>query len=147
MVRIAIVGGGIGGLSVALALKEFGFEAQVYEQAPALLDVGAAIAIWPNALRVLARLGLTETVLKHAGELKEIRWLDQRGFLLNQVSIAQSVALHRADLQSTLLHALPPDWINLGQSLVACEQRNDNVIATFANGNSIEADFLIGADG
>ena len=42
--RIAIVGGGIGGLTTALALKEFGFEAEVYEQAPVLLDVGAAIA-------------------------------------------------------------------------------------------------------
>ena len=56
--RIAIVGGGIGGLTTALALKEFGFEAEVYEQAPVLLDVGAAIAVWPNALRVLERLGL-----------------------------------------------------------------------------------------
>ena len=147
MVRIAIVGGGIGGLTVALALKEFGFEAEVYEQAPALLDVGAAIAIWPNALRVLATLGLTETILEHAGELKEIRWLDRRGFLLNRVSIAQSVALHRADLQSTLLHALPPNWIKLGHTLVDYQQHDGKVIAKFANGQSIEADFLIGADG
>ena len=56
MVRVAIVGGGIGGLTTALALREFGFESEVYEQAPALLDVGAAIAIWPNAMRVLERL-------------------------------------------------------------------------------------------
>ena len=54
MVRIAIIGGGIGGLTTALALRHFGFESQVFEQTPALHDVGAAIAIWPNAMRVLA---------------------------------------------------------------------------------------------
>jgi 2-polyprenyl-6-methoxyphenol hydroxylase-like FAD-dependent oxidoreductase len=87
-VRIAIVGGGIGGLTVALALREFGFEAEVYEQAPELLDVGAAIAVWPNAMRVLERLGLAETIRAHAGEMNEIRWLNSRGHLLNQLSIS-----------------------------------------------------------
>jgi len=145
--RIAIVGGGIGGLTVALALREFGFEVEVYEQAPALLDVGAAIAVWPNALRVLDRLGLTEVINEHAGAIDEIRWLDQHGFLVNRVPVSRSVALHRADLQSTLLHALPPSWIKLGHSLVAYETRGDKVVASFANGEEIEADFLFGADG
>lgn len=145
--RIAIVGGGIGGLTTALALKEFGFEAEVYEQAPLLLDVGAAIAVWPNALRVLERLGLADTILAHSGVIDEIRWLDQRGFLINRVSIPKSVALHRADLQSTLLHALPANWIKLNHSLVNYDQRNHSVVARFTNGEEIEADFLIGADG
>src|SRR5689334_15937694 len=98
MVRIAIAGGGIGGLTAALALKEFGFEAEVYEQAPVLLDVGAAIALWPNATRVLERLGLGTMVREHAGEMREIRWLDRHGFLSNRVRISNAVALHRADL-------------------------------------------------
>lgn len=145
--RIAIVGGGIGGLTAALALREFGFEAEVYEQARALLDVGAAIAVWSNAMRVLDRLGLTNTIRTHAGEMKEIHWLDSRGFLLNRLSIPSSVALHRADLQSTLLHALPASSIKLNHSLVSFAQHSDKVIAKFSNGDSIEADFLIGADG
>src|SRR5215813_10661143 len=132
MARIAIVGGGIGGLTAALALRKFGFDSEVYEQAPALLDVGAAIALWPNALRVLERLGLESTILEHAGEMDEIRWLDQRGNLLNRVSIPQSVALHRADLQSTLLHALPPAWIKLGHTLKAYNERKDKIVASFA---------------
>jgi 2-polyprenyl-6-methoxyphenol hydroxylase-like FAD-dependent oxidoreductase len=147
MVRIAIAGGGIGGLTVALALKEFGFEAEVYEQAPALLDVGAAIAIWPNAMRVLERLGLGTMIREHAGEMAEIRWLNQHGNLINRVSISNAVALHRADLQSTLLKALPPGWIKLGHNLVDYEALEHKVVAKFHNGQEIEADFLIGADG
>ena len=146
-VRIAIVGGGIGGLTVALAFREFGFEAEVYEQAPELLDVGAAIAIWPNAMRVLERLGVARTIRAHAGEMNEIRWLNSRGHLLNQLSISEAVALHRADLQSTLLEALQPATIHLGHNLVSYAQQNDKVIATFTNGNSVEAGILIGADG
>jgi 2-polyprenyl-6-methoxyphenol hydroxylase-like FAD-dependent oxidoreductase len=147
MVHIAIIGGGIGGLSAALALREFGFESEVYEQAPALLDVGAAIAIWPNAMRVLERIKLAEVIREHAGEMKEIQWLDRRGSLINRLPIFEAVALHRADLQSILLHALQPQTIHLDHSLTNYEQRHDKIVATFANGRSIEADLLIGADG
>jgi 2-polyprenyl-6-methoxyphenol hydroxylase-like FAD-dependent oxidoreductase len=156
MDRIVIIGGGIGGLTVALALEEFGFACEVFEQAPELLDVGAAIAIWPNAMRILERLQLADRILDRAGEMEEIRWLDQHGNLINRVAIWESreqrtspaVALHRADLQSILLHALPPESINLGYSLVDYERSGENrVIAKFANGQNIETGFLIGADG
>jgi 2-polyprenyl-6-methoxyphenol hydroxylase-like FAD-dependent oxidoreductase len=147
MVRIAIIGGGIGGLTTALALRQFGFEPEVFEQAPALLDVGAAIAIWPNAMRVLERLNIAEQIVAKAGVIKQISWLDQNGLLINHVSIPQAFALHRADLQSTLLHALPQASVKLGNTLINHTQRSDKVIATFANGHSTEADFLIGADG
>ena len=147
MVRIAIVGGGIGGLTTALALRELGFESQVYEQAPALLDIGAAIAIWPNAMRVLARINLGGAIREHSGAIDEINWLDQRGQVLNRVSLQNSVALHRADLQSLLLRALAPDEIKLDHSLVSYQQHDDKIVATFTNGATVETDLLIGADG
>ncbi|HKU73943.1 MAG TPA: FAD-dependent monooxygenase [Pyrinomonadaceae bacterium] len=148
--QIAIIGGGIGGLTAALALKQSGFHSEVFEQAPALLDVGAAIAIWPNAMRALDRLQLSDKILEKAGVMKEIRWLDQDGFLINRVSITEkypAVALHRADLQAILLHSLPEESIHLDHNFVSYKQHEDKVIATFANGDSVEADFLIGADG
>jgi len=146
--QIAIIGGGIGGLTAALAFRQFGFQAEVFEQAPALLDVGAAIAVWPNAMRVLEQLQLSEKIFEKAGAMKEIEWRDQNGFTINRVSIAQTaVALHRADLQSTLLHSLPEESIHLNHAFVSYKQHDDNVIATFTNGNSIAAGFLIGADG
>jgi 2-polyprenyl-6-methoxyphenol hydroxylase-like FAD-dependent oxidoreductase len=151
MVRIAIIGGGIGGLTTALALQQYGFQFDVYEQAPSLHDVGAAIAIWPNALRVLQRLNIAEKILEKAGVMEEIRWVDQNGWLINRVSIPDvqcpAVALHRADLQSTLLHELPAASIHLGHELIDQRQQGDKMIATFANGRSTEVDFLVGADG
>ncbi len=150
MVQIAIIGGGIGGLTAALALRQSGFEAEVFEQAPELLEVGAAIAIWSNAMRVLERLNLADEILKHAGVVEELCWLDPKGVVINRVSIkgnTPAVALHRADLQNTLLHALPSAAIHLNHKLVDYKQRDEKMVATFANGNSIEADFLVGADG
>jgi salicylate hydroxylase len=151
MVQIAIIGGGIGGLTAALALQQSGFEAEVFEQAPELLEVGAAIAIWSNAMRVLQRLQLAEKILEYAGVVEELRWMDQNGFLLNRVSIADAkspaLALQRSDLQRILRQALPQSIIHLGHTLVAQRQQGDKMIATFANGRSVEADFLIGADG
>jgi 2-polyprenyl-6-methoxyphenol hydroxylase-like FAD-dependent oxidoreductase len=152
MVQIAIIGGGIGGLTAALALRQCGFEPEVFEQAPALLDVGSAIALWPNAARVLDWLQLGDKILERAGVLEEVRWLDQQGHLINHVRIAgerrfPSIALHRADLQHILLQALPESSIHLGHTLGDYQQRGDRMIASFTNGDSIQADFLIAADG
>jgi 2-polyprenyl-6-methoxyphenol hydroxylase-like FAD-dependent oxidoreductase len=151
MVRIAIIGGGIGGLTAALAFQQFGYQAEVFEQAPALLEVGSAIALWPNAMRVLERLGVAEKILDYGGIVKELCWMNRDGFPMNRVSIfdgkTPAVALHRSDLQSTLFHALPQSSIHLGQTIVDQQQKRDKIIATFANGHTVEADFLIGADG
>src|SRR5882672_712562 len=99
--RIAIIGGGIGGLTAALALRQFGFEPAVFEQAPALLEVGAAIAVWPNAMRILERLGLSDELLQHAGVIEQVCWLTSRGKRINSARLPQSnspaVALQRAD--------------------------------------------------
>src|SRR5215218_9119416 len=151
MVQIAIIGGGIGGLTAALALQQSGFQAEVFEQAPELHDVGAAIAIWSNAMRVLERLKLAEKILEYGGIVGELRWMDQNGFLLNRVPISDgktpSVALHRSDLQRTLRQALPQSSIHLGHSIVDYSQQGDKMIANFTNGQSVESDLLIGADG
>src|SRR5690349_19091584 len=141
MVRIAIIGGGIGGLTTAIELRQFGFEPQIYEQAPALLDVGAAIAIWHNAMRVLQKLKLATKIIQHAGEIKTIQWLDQNGRLINRVQLSEAraqspaVALRRTDLQEVLLHALAPASIHLGNSIIDYSATGKSLAAQFANGN------------
>lgn len=151
MARIAIIGGGIGGLSAAIAFRCYGFEAEVFEQAPALLDLGAAIALWPNAMRALQHLGIAERILDASGVMNEIRWLTEEGKTLNRVRIgntqAPAVALHRADLQRILLETLPSGTVRLGHRFLKQDQASDTTTATFSNGHSITSGFLIGADG
>src|SRR5688572_1679201 len=100
--RIVIVGGGIGGLAAALALRREGFRASVYEQAPELLEVGAGIAVWPNAFRVLERLGLGGEVQARAGHIRRASWLGRGGETYKHFAFpetgAPAVALRRADL-------------------------------------------------
>jgi len=149
--RIVIVGGGIGGLAAALAMRREGFEPAVYERAPALLEVGAAIALWPNAFRVLGRLGLSETVLERAGRIGHARWLGRDGRLYNRFEFPETelpaVALHRADLQGALLHALPPESVHLGKTFAGFDARGEEVAARFDGGEEVACDVLVGADG
>jgi 2-polyprenyl-6-methoxyphenol hydroxylase-like FAD-dependent oxidoreductase len=151
MSRIAIIGGGIGGLATAISLRRYGFEPEVFEQAPKLLDVGAAIALWSNAMRVLDYLSLRDKILESAGEIKEIRWLTQDGTTLNSVRFSAqampSVALHRADLQHILLNALPPSSIHLNHSFLEQNDGGGKIQVSFNNGKSVDCEFLIGADG
>lgn len=149
--RIVVVGGGIGGLAAALAMRREGFSPVVYERAPALLEVGAAIAVWPNAFRVLERLGLGDTVLGRAGRISHARWLGRDGRLYNRFEFPltglPAVALHRADLQGALLHALPSESVHLGKSFAGFEARGEGVYARFDEGTEVTCDVLIGADG
>jgi 2-polyprenyl-6-methoxyphenol hydroxylase-like FAD-dependent oxidoreductase len=150
-VKIAIIGGGIGGLTTALALRHFGFEPEVFEQAPELLEVGAAIAMWPNALRVLLKLGVGEKVIEHAGVIEQIRWQDRAGKPFNQTRLptrnVPAVALHRADLQSVLLDALPGSSIHLGHDFTNCQQEHGAIRIDFTSHSPLRCDVLIGADG
>jgi 2-polyprenyl-6-methoxyphenol hydroxylase-like FAD-dependent oxidoreductase len=150
-VRIGIIGGGIGGLTAALALRQFGFAPQVFEQAPNLLEVGAAILMWPNAMRVLHRLGLATAIREHGAVLEQAQWLRRDGKLLNQFLLPKSdvpaVALHRANLQHALVQALPQETVHLGHVFERYEQLPDQIIVHFNNESSVSCDVLVAADG
>jgi salicylate hydroxylase len=155
--RVIIVGAGIGGLTAALALRQAGFDAHVYEQASVLREVGAGVAISPNAVKVLHRLGLVEAlravgVAPHSMDSRD--W--QTGALLGRVPLAdEAVArwgapfyhLHRADLHDALRAALGDRHITLGARCVAVEQSGTAVDARFADGRDATGNLLIGADG
>jgi len=149
--RIAIIGGGIGGLTTALTLKQAGFDPEVFEQAPELLEVGAAIAVWPNAMRILDRLGLGQEIRRRGGAIEQVRWLDFRGTLINSSRIPKSetpaLALQRADLQSSLLRAWTSPAIHLGKVFRNFQKQQQLVRADFADGSTIDCDLLIGCDG
>jgi salicylate hydroxylase len=155
--KIAIIGGGIGGLSAALHLLKAGLDIHVYEQAPRITEIGAGIQISPNASRLLIRLGL-RSALDAAGVLPQAihqrRWDDGR--TLQRAPLGQPVEeafgapyyhFHRADLANLLAAALPPERVHVGHKLVDLAEKGDRVTARFGNGASVDADLLVGADG
>ncbi|MHB2263771.1 FAD-dependent monooxygenase [Aliihoeflea sp. PC F10.4] len=158
--QIAIIGGGIGGLTAALALLREGFEVEVFEQAPELREVGAGVQISANGTRVLFELGLEDDIMAVASEAqgKEIRlWNSGKTwklFDLGKQSIERYgfpyVTIHRNDLHQALamgIRRIAPDAIRLGQRCVAIDQSDKSVTVDFENGNSISTDIVIGADG
>jgi salicylate hydroxylase len=155
--RILIVGAGIGGLTAALALRQAGFDAHVYEQTSVLREVGAGVAISPNAVKVLHKLGLAE-VLRTVGVVSDSMdsrdW--QSGALLGRVPLAEAAVerwgapfyhLHRADLHDALRAALGDPHITLGARCGAVEPHDTAVTARFADAREAAGDLLIGADG
>ena len=155
--QVAIIGGGIGGLGVALSLYRAGFDVHVYEQARALREVGAGIQISPNASRVLHGLGLADE-LANLGvrplAIHQRRWDDGRTLLKAPLGDAVVAAFgfpyyqcHRADVLSMLISTLPAKRLHIGHRLIAFTDHGDCVEAEFENGERVAADAVIGADG
>lgn len=153
-IRAAIVGGGIGGLAAANALVRRGIDVTVYEQAPALGEVGAGVFIYPNSLRQLERMGLgpaLAAVGAKVGEGSEYYRMD--GTVVGRVLTTDSsgwnglYGMHRADLLGVFAKALPASAVRTGHRCVGFEQDAQVARLHFANGNKAEADLVIGADG
>ena len=155
-VSIAIVGGGLAGLAAAHALKACGKEAAVYEAAPQLGEVGAAVNTSPNANKALLAIGVGEEIAAVAnsspgiytrnmqtGEFLEFR--DRRKTSARYQ--APYYTFHRADLLNALASGLEPSLIHLGHRLTGIAERGDGVALSFANGTTVEAESVIGADG
>lgn len=151
--RVAIVGGGIGGVATVLALRQRGLDADVYEQAPQLKEVGAGVAVHPNGARMLRHLGLGAQLAQHGA-----RWLDPQFRRFDGTLVApwwpagegeriEIYGMHRADLLQMLLDQVPADAVHAGHRCVGFSQDDDNAVLRFDNGAEVEADVVIGADG
>ena len=153
--RVAIIGGGIGGLSAALALTRRGVQCTVYERAPELREIGAGIGLWPAPLRVYDELGIGDDVRALAGEWKVagVRSWDGRPLVTYTADEfaarlgEPTSGMHRGELQALLLRSLPPGTVHAGKELVEATSGPGRVSARFADGSSVEAAALIGADG
>jgi len=157
--RVAIIGAGIGGLALGLALRERGVAAEVFEQAPALAELGAAVGVGGNATRLLRRMGLLEeleAVATVPTELIYRRWATGERIAahpvrhgdtyLNRVG-APWLGIHRAEYQRILGTAYGSAGLHLDHRLVDLVQEPDGVTLTFANGRTARADLVVGADG
>jgi salicylate hydroxylase len=157
---IAIVGGGIGGLTAALALLRHGIDVDIYEQAPELKELGAGVQISSNGTRVLYALGLGEAI-ERVGVIvagKEIRLYSTgqtwKLFDLGAVSVERYgfpyMMFHRGDLHAALLEGIrraKPDAIHLNRKCIGVTQDADGVAIQFEGGEVAGASLVVGADG
>ncbi|WP_262107415.1 FAD-dependent monooxygenase [Arthrobacter sp. Marseille-P9274] len=156
--RIAILGGGIGGLAAAAFLNRAGLQATVYEQAPELGEVGAGLVVSPNAVRLIRRLGHIDTFLDKAVPL-EVGWEFRRwdnGKVLSAEQLTgrceelygeRTYVAHRADLLEAVKAAVPEQWLRLGKRCVKVNPHDGGAVLSFDDGTTADADIVIGADG
>ncbi|MEA2925400.1 MAG: hypothetical protein QOD25_2522, partial [Alphaproteobacteria bacterium] len=154
--RIAIVGGGLAGIAAAHALKTVGIKADVFETAPALGEIGAAVNVSPQAVKALQAIGVGDNVAAVGNTSPGIytRNMQTGEFLeLNDRHKAAArygapyYTFHRADLLDALASGLDHSAIHLGHRLTGLEERSDRILLAFANGAEVEAEIVIGADG
>ena len=151
--RVAVVGGGIGGVAAANALLQRGMDVRLYEQAPALTEVGAGVAIQPNGARMLKRLGLGDELARWGA-----RWVDPQ-FCRTDGTYAAAMwppelasqiefyGMHRADLLAMFVDRLLAGVVHTGHRCIGFEQNDAQAVITFANGVRTTADVVVAADG
>jgi salicylate hydroxylase len=152
--NVVIVGGGIGGLFAANALISQGLRVSVYEQAPALGEVGAGVFITPNSVRQLQRVGLGPSVEKWGARVgPSSQYFRHDGAPIAPVQVTDSsgwnatFGMHRADLVEFLANALPAEMVHTGHRCTGFAQDGDVARVSFANGAVAEGDVVIAADG
>lgn len=153
--RVLIIGGGIGGLAAALALRRASIDVAVFEQAPELSEIGAGITLWTNAIKALQDLNAAEPVCASRNFIERGELRSWRGDVLVITPVgkigrqlgAPSVCLHRAALQQKMFGKLEPGIVHLNSACTRIEQDSEGVTAYFSNGRSERGAVLIGADG
>lgn len=154
--RVLVVGGGIGGLTTALALQHHGIACEVHERAPQLNEIGAGLGLWPAPLRVFDRLGIGDDVRALSGpwETAGIRRAD--GEFLVRYTAGQlgarlgepTIGVHRGELQALLLRSLPAGVVRTGCVCVGVDPDvGGQAIVRFADGSARAGRAVLAADG
>jgi 5-methylphenazine-1-carboxylate 1-monooxygenase len=131
--EVAIIGGGIGGLALALYLERAKIACTVYESSASFSELGVGINLQPHAIRTLGELGLVEALAKVSVEPRELRFFNRHGQLIHTEPVGRSAgyhwpqfSIHRGDLHDILLAAvkerLGPDAVRPGQRCVRVDQ-------------------------
>ncbi|MFI1990795.1 FAD-dependent monooxygenase [Actinoplanes sp. NPDC020271] len=156
MVRVAVVGAGVGGLTAAIALQADGFEVDVYDQAGELSEIGAGVSLGGNGMRVLDALGLGKAVRDVSANLQRIEFRHGKsgdvfyqhpmGAWYEQRFGGPFLGIHRADFHQLLISAYAGEP-HLGRRCVAVHESPEQVELQFADGSTAHADLVVGADG
>jgi len=155
---VLIIGGGIGGLALALSLHQAGISARVFEAAPDVLPLGVGINLLPHAMRELSELGLQEALAAHAIETRELAFYSRHGQFIYKEPRGRfagydwpQLSIHRADLHKVLLEAvrqrLGADSVRLGYRCTKVDQDAAGVMIQFDKAEPARGKLAIGCDG
>ncbi|MEL6385406.1 MAG: FAD-dependent urate hydroxylase HpxO [Cyanobacteria bacterium J06626_18] len=154
--KVIVVGAGMGGLTTALAMRQAGYEVEIYDRVSALRPAGAGISLWSNGVKVLNRLGLGHEIAAIGGPMEQMAYYEGKtGDLLTRFSLMPIVErvgqapypVSRTDLQKMLLEAVGADQVQLNKRCVAVEQTPESATAIFEDGHCATGDIVVGADG
>ena len=153
--NVIVVGGGIGGLTAALALRRDGHEVVVLERRPTSEEAGAGISLWPNAMRILRELGVGEALESAAISDGRATIRTPRGRRLSVTDMdeighryaAPLAVVHRSHLLEVLRDAVGEDALRLGATCTGVVQDDRLARAQLADGSQVEAEVLVAADG
>src|SRR5436190_7602408 len=150
--QVLIVGGGIGGLTLALLLQRAGIGCRVFEAARELRPLGVGINILPHGGRVLGALGLAPRLSQMGIETRELCAVNRFGQFIFREPRGRHAgydspqwSIHRADLHEILLQDLPGEFLSLGKNCVEIDPKNARL--RFEDGSTAEGDAVIGCDG
>ena len=153
--NIAIIGGGIAGLTAATCLRQQGLSATVYETSDTPRATGKGIWLPSNALQVMARLGLAEGMYAKGINIDRIELRNHNNTLLQHLDLAGvrarfghgTLSIRRQDLHEQLQAALAPDSLELGKCCSSLQEHAEGVTLTFEDGSHTSSDVVIVADG
>ncbi|WP_017299482.1 FAD-dependent urate hydroxylase HpxO [Nodosilinea nodulosa] len=153
--KVVIIGAGIGGLTTGIAMRQAGYQVEIYDRAQELRPAGAGISLWSNGVKVLNYLGLGEKLAAIGGEMNAMEYRSHTDESLSYVDLRplfeqvgqRPYPVSRTDLQSMLLDTFGPEDVHLGMNCVGVEQDEHTATAIFENGDRATGDLVIGADG
>jgi 6-hydroxynicotinate 3-monooxygenase len=155
--RIAIVGAGLGGIVAGALLQQRGYNVRICEQAPTFTRLGAGINLGPNIMKILRTIGIEDRLLDIG--IQPRTWVSRQwdtGHVMFDYPMGETMEthfgaayllIHRGDFHEVLAQAVKPGTIEFGRKLLDLKQRGEAVRLDFENGDPIEADIVIGADG
>jgi len=156
MKQFAILGAGIGGLTLAIALQRKNFDVTVYEAAPQLKPVGAGLGLAGNAIKAFREIGIEKEILNEGKAMKKVVIRNPRGKILvsndseevsRRFGVVNNFTIHRADLHNVLLAQLRPGTVQLNKACIDFTQSANGVDIVFNDLSKAHADYLVAADG
>ncbi|MER6627572.1 NAD(P)/FAD-dependent oxidoreductase [Streptomyces sp. NPDC000987] len=154
--KIAIVGAGYAGAASAKALSLLGADVDVYEQAGQIREVGAGIGLRPSSMDRFRQWGIFDAIAKVSSPSDYFEILTATGDPIMKdtwpeiddfAEETKTHLIHRGDFIEALLGVLPEGMVHLGHKLESIQDKGDSSVLTFANGRTVEADLVVGADG